>query len=50
MRYVGPVFFEEMDKFRSFHLGFHDYYDIYIWAADPATPALILQSYIAEVS
>lgn len=49
-RYVGPLFFEEMDKYRSFHLGFDDYYDIYIGAADPTWQEEMLHASISEVS
>ncbi|KAJ4515048.1 hypothetical protein HRR83_006116 [Exophiala dermatitidis] len=35
IRYVGPRFFEEMERHRSFRLGFDDYYDIYIWNSNP---------------
>ena len=48
-RYVGPLFFEEADAHRKFHLGFNDYYDVYIWAADPTVSGPELHATVAEV-
>ena len=50
VRYVGPVFFEEMEKQRRFKLGFDDHYDIYIWCTDPGTPPQFLHASVMEVS
>ncbi|OCK76507.1 hypothetical protein K432DRAFT_335574 [Lepidopterella palustris CBS 459.81] len=36
--YVGPKFFEEMDKYRKWHFGFDEYYDIYVWDHAPGNP------------
>ncbi|OQV00840.1 hypothetical protein CLAIMM_06285 [Cladophialophora immunda] len=48
-RYVGPLFFEEMERFRSFSLGFDDYYDIYIWCTEPGTPWQMLHASVIEM-
>jgi hypothetical protein len=50
LRVVGEQFFEEMDKLRSFHLGFADFYDIYIWSADPGVHWQLLHGSILEVN
>jgi hypothetical protein len=47
--YVGPEFFKEAGAFRKFHLGFDDYYDVYIWAASPGVLSDQFYQYIAEV-
>ncbi|PVH94676.1 hypothetical protein DM02DRAFT_602165 [Periconia macrospinosa] len=31
--WVGPKFFEAMDKYRKWHFNFEDHYDLYIWDA-----------------
>lgn len=50
LRFVGEQFFEEMDKLRSFHLGFADFSDIYIWSADPSVHWQLLHASILEVN
>jgi hypothetical protein len=50
VRYVGPQFFEEMEDYRSFSLGFDDYYEIYIWAAKPGSQWQELHSHVLKVS
>ncbi|OAL29420.1 hypothetical protein AYO22_02314 [Fonsecaea multimorphosa] len=48
-RYVGPLFFEEMERFRSFSLGFDDYYDIYVWSTEPGTDWQMLHACVIEM-
>lgn len=31
LKQIGPAFFDEMDKYRSWNFSFKEYYDIYIW-------------------
>lgn len=50
LRFVGEEFFEEMDRQRSFHLGFDDFYDVYIWSADPGVQWQFLHACILSVS
>ncbi|KAI9736221.1 MAG: hypothetical protein M1834_001107 [Cirrosporium novae-zelandiae] len=45
---VGPEFFEQMEKFRRWHLGFNSHYDVYIWDKDPGSPFSDLYSNISE--
>ncbi|KAJ9616708.1 hypothetical protein H2200_000427 [Cladophialophora chaetospira] len=49
VRYVGPTFFEEMEKQRRFRLGLDDHYDIYIWCTDPGTPPQFLHASVMEI-
>lgn len=49
-KYVGEEFFEEMDAARNFHLGFADFYDVYIWNADAGGSGEFLHASISEVS
>ena len=49
LRAVGPDFFEEMDRHRSFHLGFDDFYDIYIWSTDPGIHWQVLHTCVIQV-
>ncbi|KAK4944844.1 hypothetical protein LTR10_015763 [Elasticomyces elasticus] len=49
IKYVGPEFFEEMEKYRSFSLGFDDYYEIYIWSSSPGGQWQELHSYVLKV-
>ncbi|KAL1603395.1 hypothetical protein SLS59_004492 [Nothophoma quercina] len=46
---VGPAFFEAMDKSRKWHLGFEEFYDVYIWDSSPGRSFFILQRKIEEV-
>ncbi|KAI1620384.1 hypothetical protein EDD37DRAFT_177569 [Exophiala viscosa] len=49
IKYVGPDFFEEMEKYRSFRLGFDDYYEIYIWSSNPGGQGQELHSHVLKV-
>ncbi|KAJ4983302.1 hypothetical protein SVAN01_11183 [Stagonosporopsis vannaccii] len=46
---VGPAFFESMDKSRKWHLGFEEFYDVYIWDSSPGRSFFVLQRKIEEV-
>ncbi|KAF2180722.1 hypothetical protein K469DRAFT_692577 [Zopfia rhizophila CBS 207.26] len=46
---VGPAFFEKMDNIRKWHFSFDEYYDVYVWDADPGRPYLLLQRKLEEV-
>ena len=50
LQHVGEDFFEEMDEKRSYGLGFTDFYDIYIWTADPGSSWEVLYAALIEVS
>lgn len=47
---VGPTFFEQMDSVRQWHLGFEEYYDVYIWDANPGRHYTTLQRKLEEVN
>ncbi|KAG9773003.1 hypothetical protein KCU88_g5960, partial [Aureobasidium melanogenum] len=49
IRYVGPRFFEEMERHRSFRLGFDDYYDIYIWNSNPKDERDVLHVMVTKL-
>jgi hypothetical protein len=46
---VGTAFFEAMDKSRKWHFGFEEFYDVYIWDANPGRSFFILQRKIEEI-
>lgn len=50
VKVVGEDFFEEMDQKRTWHFGFKDYYDIYVWDTCPGDDFEILYRTVHEVS
>ncbi|KAG5296501.1 hypothetical protein I7I50_09691 [Histoplasma capsulatum G186AR] len=49
IKQVDEAFFNEMERRRAFRLGFHDFYDIYIWSSTPGEPFEALHSSIIEM-
>jgi hypothetical protein len=47
---VGPRFFAMVDFLRKWHLGFPDYYDVYIWDFVPCQPSVNLYNVMINVS
>ena len=47
---IGPEFFERIDSRRQWHLGFEEYYDVYVWDAVPGRSFGSLQRKVEEVS
>ena len=47
---VGPLFFEEMEKFREWNFSFKEYYDVYVWDLKPGEPFPVLYNCVQEVN
>lgn len=47
---VGTSFFERMDALRKWHFSFDEYYDVYIWDANPGRNYFLLQRNVEDVS
>jgi hypothetical protein len=47
---IGPEFFEQMDIARKWRFGFVEYYDVYVWDANPGRSFFILHRKLEEVS
>lgn len=47
---VGPVFFEEMDRYREWRFTFPEYYDVYVWDLEPGMPFPHLYNVLQRVS
>src|SRR4051794_26729944 len=47
---IGPEFFDEMDKWRSWNFSFQEYYDIYVWDQESGLSFPSLYNIVQEVS
>jgi hypothetical protein len=50
LKEVGPDLFKEMDDHRRWHLGFTDYYDVYVWQVGAGLGFMSLYTSVQEVS
>jgi hypothetical protein len=46
---IGPVYFEFVERFRNWHLGFDDHYEVWIWHFAPGQSGILLYNLIVEV-
>ncbi|KAJ4356406.1 uncharacterized protein N0V89_004439 [Didymosphaeria variabile] len=46
---IGAEFFETVEDSRKWHFGFEEYYDVYVWDADPGKPYFALQRRLEEL-
>ncbi|KAL2061188.1 hypothetical protein VTL71DRAFT_7461 [Oculimacula yallundae] len=46
---VGPLFFEEMEKYRGWNFSFKEYYDVYVWDLEPGEPFAVLYNGLQEM-
>ncbi|KAL1606580.1 hypothetical protein SLS60_003985 [Paraconiothyrium brasiliense] len=46
---IGPEFFETVENSRKWHFGFEEYYDVYVWDAEPGKPYFVLQRRLEEL-
>lgn len=47
---IGPEFFDEMEKMRSWKFSFKEYYDFYVWDLEPGEPFPALYNCVQEAS
>ncbi|KAI1328999.1 hypothetical protein F5Y16DRAFT_409363 [Xylariaceae sp. FL0255] len=45
---IGPEYFEFASRFRNWHLGFDDYYEVWIWHLVPGEDGVLLYNVVAD--
>ncbi|KAI8946385.1 hypothetical protein F4801DRAFT_564907 [Xylaria longipes] len=45
---IGPEYFEFVEQYRNWHLGFDDYYEVWIWHFVPGQSGVLLYNSIVE--
>ncbi len=46
---IGPEYFEFVEQYRNWHLGFDDYYEVWIWHFVPGQSGTLLYNVVVEV-
>ncbi|KAI1420287.1 hypothetical protein F5Y12DRAFT_719670 [Xylaria sp. FL1777] len=45
---IGPEYFDYVDEYRNWHLGFDDYYEVWIWNFVPGESGTLLYNVVVE--